>query len=109
MGLSIFVLIKRLRISWFLRLRFCGHSRNLEFTITIVAGHRQVVSARAVKISFYIILLLPLLTARAAARAKVFLLGHLPWCGTGCLSVCLPSSLSVCMYVSPVMKPAFAL
>ena len=30
-----FVLVKRLWISWFLRLRFCGRSRNLEFTITI--------------------------------------------------------------------------
>src|SRR6218665_2204376 len=37
MGLSIFVLIKRLRISWFLRHRFCGRSRNLEFTIIDVA------------------------------------------------------------------------
>src|SRR6218665_3400726 len=33
MGLSIFVLIKRLKISWFLRQRFCWRSRNLEFTI----------------------------------------------------------------------------
>jgi len=30
-----FVLVKRLWISWFPRLRFCGRSRNLEFTITI--------------------------------------------------------------------------
>ena len=29
---------KRLWISWFPRLRFCGHSRNLEFTITISKG-----------------------------------------------------------------------
>src|SRR6218665_458101 len=29
----------------------------------------------------YIILSLPLLTARAAARAEVFLSGHLPWLG----------------------------
>ena len=33
MGLSIFVLIKHLRISWFLRLRFYARSRNLEFTV----------------------------------------------------------------------------
>ena len=29
------VLVKRLWISWYLRLRLCGRSRNLEFTITI--------------------------------------------------------------------------
>jgi len=33
MGLSIFVLIKRLPKSWFPRHRFCGRYRNLEFTI----------------------------------------------------------------------------
>jgi len=38
-----------------------------------------VASARAVKISLYIILLLPPLTARAASRVDVFLAGHLPW------------------------------
>ena len=32
------ILVKRLWISWFLRLRFCGRSRNLEFTITITIG-----------------------------------------------------------------------
>jgi len=30
-----FVLLKRLWISWFLRLRLCGRSRNQEFMITI--------------------------------------------------------------------------
>ena len=30
-----FVLVKRLWISWFPQLRFCGRSRNLEFTSTI--------------------------------------------------------------------------
>ena len=32
---SYFVLVKCLWISWFLRLCFCGRSRNLEFTVTI--------------------------------------------------------------------------
>ena len=37
-----FVLVKRLWISWFLRLRFCGRFRNQEFTITIIL-HRLLV------------------------------------------------------------------
>ena len=35
-----FVLVKRLFINWFPRLRFCGRSINLEFTITIINKHR---------------------------------------------------------------------
>jgi len=38
-------------------------------------------AAKAVKISWYKILLLQLLTARATARTKVFLPWHLPWHG----------------------------
>ena len=37
LDLDHFVLVKRLWISWFPRLRFRGRSRNLEFTITIIA------------------------------------------------------------------------
>src|SRR6218665_3924423 len=40
-------------------------------------GRSLAASSRAVKISLYIILLLPLLTARATARTKVFLPGQI--------------------------------
>src|SRR6218665_1565224 len=45
------------------------------------AGHRQVIShiTKGSQISCYIILLLPLFTARVAAREQVFLPWHLLW------------------------------
>jgi len=46
-----------------------------------LAGHRQVISriSKGSHISWCMILLLPLLTVRVAARAEVFLPWHLPW------------------------------
>jgi len=52
----------------------------LSSSVTYFMDGPLIALARAVRISWYIILL-PLLTARAAARAEVFLPGHLPWCG----------------------------
>ena len=40
-----FVLDKRLWISWYRRLRFCGRCRNLEFTFTIYDYHNIIINA----------------------------------------------------------------
>jgi len=49
----------------------------------LIAGLSQVISriGKGSQNSWYKLLSLPLLTARAEARAEVFLSGNLPWCG----------------------------